>query len=241
MRLRCYLWPYNLPNDLQCSCGKQLTFSHLLSCNRYITYRTCMHDAVRDQIHAMCKSYKIESFVEPLLRSLEPSNNCNVEKQNQFFGKRRADVVVPSSSDKLFVVDVVSVDVCKKTSLKNASSETSPLDISEQAKQDKYRKPLMALKHVKHVEYELCPFAVSIYGRLGKSALNFLNDFGKIVKNMMNKRFDHTLWLNRIVFTVFKTVPLIISKALLAVSAFYEDKAVVRFDSEGCCFNDIKF
>ncbi|KAL0235240.1 hypothetical protein GEMRC1_001822 [Eukaryota sp. GEM-RC1] len=127
-----------------------------------------MHDAVRDQIHAMCKSYKIESFVEPLLRSLEPSNNCNVEKQNQFFGKRRADVVVPSSSDKLFVVDVVSVDVSKKTSLKNASSETSPLDISEQAKQDKYRKPLMALKHVKHFEYELCPFAVSIYGRLGK-------------------------------------------------------------------------
>ncbi|KAL0237865.1 hypothetical protein GEMRC1_012339 [Eukaryota sp. GEM-RC1] len=113
-----------------------------------------MHDAVRDQIHAMCKSYKIESFVEPLLRSLEPCNNCNVEKQNQFFRKRRADVVVPSSSDKLFVFDVVSVDFCKKTSLKNAYSETSPLDISEQAKQDKYKKPLMALKHV---EYELCP------------------------------------------------------------------------------------
>ncbi|KAL0248772.1 hypothetical protein GEMRC1_004006 [Eukaryota sp. GEM-RC1] len=189
----------------------------------------------------MCKSYKIESFVEPLLRSLEPSNNCNVEKQKNFFGKRRADVVVPSSLDKLFVVDVVSVDVCKKTSLKNASSETSPLDISEQAKQDKYKKPLMALKHVKHVEYQLCPFAVSIYGRLGKSALIFLNDFGKILKNRMNKRFDHMLWLNRIVFTVFKTVPLIISKAFLTVSTFYEDKAVVRFDSDGCCFNDIKF
>ncbi|KAL0241345.1 hypothetical protein GEMRC1_006580 [Eukaryota sp. GEM-RC1] len=141
-----------------------------------------MHDAVRDQIHAMCKSYEIESFVEPLLRSLEPSNNCNVEKQNQFFDKRRTDVAVPSSSNKLFVVDVVSVDVCKKTSLKNASSETSPLDISEQAKQDKYKKPLMALKHVKHVEYKLCPLLFPIYGRLGKSALNFLNDFGKIVK-----------------------------------------------------------
>ncbi|KAL0245898.1 hypothetical protein GEMRC1_007115 [Eukaryota sp. GEM-RC1] len=102
-----------------------------------------MHDAVRDQIHAMCKSYKVESFVEP-------------------FGKRRADVVVPSSSDKLFVVDVVSVDVCRKTSLKNAYSATSPLDISEQAKQDKYKKPLIILKHVKHVEYELCPFVVEL-------------------------------------------------------------------------------
>ncbi|KAL0245097.1 hypothetical protein GEMRC1_009177 [Eukaryota sp. GEM-RC1] len=125
-----------------------------------------MHDAVRDQIHDMCKSYKIESFVEPLLRSLEPSNNCNVEKQNQFFCKWRADVVVvPSSSDKLFVVDVVSVDVCKKTSLKNAYSETSPLDISEQAKQDKYKNPLIALKHVKHVDYEICPLLFPIYGR----------------------------------------------------------------------------
>ncbi|KAL0238412.1 hypothetical protein GEMRC1_012885 [Eukaryota sp. GEM-RC1] len=108
----------------------------------------------------MCKSYKIESFVEPLLRSLEPNTNCNVEKQNQLFGKRRADVVVPSSADKLFVVDVVSVDVCKKTSLESVYSDTSRLDISEQAKQDKYKKPLMALKHVKHVnhvECELCP------------------------------------------------------------------------------------
>ncbi|KAL0235882.1 hypothetical protein GEMRC1_002464 [Eukaryota sp. GEM-RC1] len=120
-----------------------------------------MHDAGRGQIHAMCKFYKIESFVEPLLRSLEPNNNSNVEKQNQFFGKRRADIVVPSSADKLFVVDEVSVDVCKKTSLKNAYSDTFPLDISEQTKQDKNKKPFMALKHVKHAEYELFLFAVS--------------------------------------------------------------------------------
>ncbi|KAL0235198.1 hypothetical protein GEMRC1_001780 [Eukaryota sp. GEM-RC1] len=112
-RLRCFLWPSNLPNDLQCKCGKLVTFSHLLSCNRFITYRTCIHDAVRDQIHAMCKSYKIESFVEPLLRSLEINNSKNSDS-DKTFGKRRADVIVPSVNDELTVVDVITVDVCKK-------------------------------------------------------------------------------------------------------------------------------
>ncbi|KAL0204767.1 hypothetical protein P9112_000074 [Eukaryota sp. TZLM1-RC] len=71
MRMRCYLWPCNLPNDLFCKCGAGLTLSHLFNCNRFISYRSTLHDAVRDQIHAMCNSYHIESFVEPLLRSLD--------------------------------------------------------------------------------------------------------------------------------------------------------------------------
>ncbi|KAL0246825.1 hypothetical protein GEMRC1_008031 [Eukaryota sp. GEM-RC1] len=28
-RLRCFLWPSNFPNDLQCKCGELVTFSHL--------------------------------------------------------------------------------------------------------------------------------------------------------------------------------------------------------------------
>ncbi|KAL0209439.1 hypothetical protein RCL1_007807 [Eukaryota sp. TZLM3-RCL] len=68
MRLRCFLWPYNLPQNLICKRGKPLSFNHLLNCNHFIMYRSMLHDAVRDQIHAMAKSYKIESFIEPLLR-----------------------------------------------------------------------------------------------------------------------------------------------------------------------------
>ncbi|KAL0205907.1 hypothetical protein P9112_001219 [Eukaryota sp. TZLM1-RC] len=92
MRMRCYLWPCNLPNDLFCKCGAGLTLSHLFNCNRYISYRSTLHDAVRDQIHAMCNSYHIESFVEPLLRSLD----INESVRDSEYGKRRADVVVPS-------------------------------------------------------------------------------------------------------------------------------------------------
>ncbi|KAL0205901.1 hypothetical protein P9112_001208 [Eukaryota sp. TZLM1-RC] len=123
MRMRCYLWPCNLPNDLFCKCGAGLTLSHLFNCNRYISYRSTLHDAVRDQIHAMCNSYHIESFVEPLLRSLD----INESVRDSEYGKRRADVVVPSFDDVMNVVDVVTVDVCKKNALKNAQSEVSPL------------------------------------------------------------------------------------------------------------------
>ncbi|KAL0211123.1 hypothetical protein P9112_009421 [Eukaryota sp. TZLM1-RC] len=138
MRMRCYLWPCNLPNDLFCKCGAGLTLSHLFNCNRYISYRSTLHDAVRDQIHAMCNSYHIESFVEPLLRSLD----INESVRDSEYGKRRADVVVPSFDDVMNFVDVVTVDVCKKNALKNAQSEVSPLDDSELYKRKKYANPL---------------------------------------------------------------------------------------------------
>ncbi|KAL0211113.1 hypothetical protein P9112_009411 [Eukaryota sp. TZLM1-RC] len=227
MRMRCYLWPCNLPNDLFCKCGAGLTLSHLFNCNRYISYRSTLHDAVRDQIHAMCNSYHIESFVEPLLRSLD----INESVRDSEYGKRRADVVVPSFDDVMNVVDVVTVDVCKKNALKNAHSEVSPLDDSELYKRKKYANPLKELKHVRHVDYQICPFAISLYGRLGKTALNFIDDFENLVKKRMNKRFDRRLWLNRIVFTIFKSIPKMISKALMSVSAHYENIVAVRFDA----------
>ncbi|KAL0214960.1 hypothetical protein P9112_007144 [Eukaryota sp. TZLM1-RC] len=214
MRMRCYLWPCNLPNDLFCKCGAGLTLSHLFNCNRYISYRSTLHDAVRDQIHAMCNSYHIESFVEPLLRSLD----INESVRDSEYGKRRADVVVPSGC-------------MQEKCLEKCSIRSIPLDDSELYKRKKYANPLKELKHVRHVDYQICPFAISLYGRLGKTALNFIDDFENLVKKRMNKRFDRRLWLNRIVFTIFKSIPKMISKALMSVSAHYENTAAVRFDA----------
>ncbi|KAL0206347.1 hypothetical protein P9112_001654 [Eukaryota sp. TZLM1-RC] len=129
----------------------------------------------------MCNSYHIESFVEPLLRSLDINENL----RDSEYGKRRADVVVPSCDDVLNVVDLVTVDVCKKNALRNTQSEVSVLDDSELYKRKKYANPLKELKHVRHVEYQICPFAITLYGRLGKTAMNFIDDFEKPCK----KRF----------------------------------------------------
>ncbi|KAL0205676.1 hypothetical protein P9112_000983 [Eukaryota sp. TZLM1-RC] len=49
MRMRCYLWPCNLPNELFCIFGASLTFPHFFNCNRFIFYRCTLHHAVRDQ------------------------------------------------------------------------------------------------------------------------------------------------------------------------------------------------
>ncbi|KAL0216298.1 hypothetical protein P9112_008482 [Eukaryota sp. TZLM1-RC] len=211
MRMRCYLWPCNLPNDLFCKCGAGLTLSHLFNRNRFISYRSTLHDAVRDQIHAMCNSYHIESFVEPLLRSLD----INESVRDSEYGKRRADVVVPSGC-------------LQEKCLEKCSIRSIPLDDSELYKRKKYANPLKELKHVRHVDYQICPFAISLYGRLGKTALNFIDDFENLVKKRMNKHFDRRLWLNRIVFTIFKSIPKMISKALMSVSAHYENIAAVR-------------
>ncbi|KAL0212793.1 hypothetical protein RCL1_006419 [Eukaryota sp. TZLM3-RCL] len=200
MRLRCFLWPYNLPHDLICKCSKPLNFNHLLNRNHFITYRSILHDAVRDQIHAMAKSYKIESFVEPLLRKL------TVNEDDDCCGQRRADVIVPSSTNKLTVVDVVTVDVCKLSAIKNSLSEVSPLLDADNRKFSKYSVPLSNMKCVNHVKYELCPFAVSLHGTFGKSALSFLDDFSKLVSLRHKKIFDLTLWKSRLVFTIFKNM-----------------------------------
>ncbi|KAL0217185.1 hypothetical protein RCL1_007668 [Eukaryota sp. TZLM3-RCL] len=145
----------------------------------------------------MCKSHKVESFVEPLLRKLAENEDDDSSDQ------RRADVNIPSSNGRLHVVDVVTVNVCKSTADKFCFSETSPLDNAEQGKRLKYEKPLLKVKSVHHVKYELCPFACSFFGNLGKSALNILQDFKVLVSGRHDKEFDSTFWTKGLVMSIF--------------------------------------
>ncbi|KAL0217084.1 hypothetical protein RCL1_007567 [Eukaryota sp. TZLM3-RCL] len=98
----------------------------------------------------MCKSHKVESFVEPLLRKLAENEDDDSS------GRRRADVIIPLSNGRLHVVDVVTVDVCKSTADKFCFSETSPLDNADQRKLLKYEKHLSKINSVNHVKYESC-------------------------------------------------------------------------------------
>ncbi|KAL0224338.1 hypothetical protein P9112_003728 [Eukaryota sp. TZLM1-RC] len=90
--MRCFLWPCSVPNDLICRCGQLINLNHLFNCKFNITYRSVVHDAVRGQLYAMCKSHHIEAFGEPLVRRLSSEN----EDENTF-GKRRADLITPAS------------------------------------------------------------------------------------------------------------------------------------------------
>ncbi|KAL0227154.1 hypothetical protein P9112_014478 [Eukaryota sp. TZLM1-RC] len=234
MRLRCFLWPCSLPNDLICRCKSVVTLSHILNCKYFITYRSLVHDSVRDQLYAMCKSFNIEAFIEPLVRKLSS------DQTDDSFGKRRADLVAPGIDGVLNVVDVVSVDVCKNSAARLVYSADSPLSNAEKKKIKKYEEPLAQLGRVEHVKYQFVPFAISLFGNIGPSGLHFLENFKKVLLNRSGKTMNSTFWLNRIVFCIFKSIPTMISKALLAIGVEYERNAVSRFSNSDACLEDIE-
>ncbi|KAL0225585.1 hypothetical protein P9112_012909 [Eukaryota sp. TZLM1-RC] len=149
-----------------------VTLSHILNCKYFITYRSIVHDSVRDQLYAICKSFNIEAFIEPLVRKLSS------DQTDDSFGKRRADLVAPGIDGVLNVVDVVSVDVCKNSASRLVYSADSPLSNAEKKKK-KYEEPLAQLGRVEHVKYQFVPFAISLFGNIGPSGLHFFENFKK--------------------------------------------------------------
>ncbi|KAL0222257.1 hypothetical protein RCL1_002111 [Eukaryota sp. TZLM3-RCL] len=51
-----------------CSENVLLTLHHAMNCHRLITYRTCLHNAVRDMVAQMARVTHISCITEPLLR-----------------------------------------------------------------------------------------------------------------------------------------------------------------------------
>ncbi|KAL0208906.1 hypothetical protein P9112_011493 [Eukaryota sp. TZLM1-RC] len=183
MRMRCFLWPCSLPNDLICRCKGVISLSHIFNCKYFITYRSIVHD-----------SCNIEAFIEPLVRKLSS------DQTDDSFGKRRADLVAPGIDGVLNVVDVVSVDVCKNSAARLVYSADSPLSNAEKKKIKKYEEPLAQLGRVEHVKYQFVPFAISLFGNIGPSGLHFFENFKKVLLNRSGKTMNSTFWLNRIVF-----------------------------------------
>ncbi|KAL0218495.1 hypothetical protein P9112_004148 [Eukaryota sp. TZLM1-RC] len=73
----------------------------------------------------MCKKFNIEAFIEPLVRKLSSYQT------DDYFGKRRADLVAPGIDGVLNVVDVVSVDICKNSAARVVYSADSHLSKAE--------------------------------------------------------------------------------------------------------------
>ncbi|KAL0219185.1 hypothetical protein P9112_004838 [Eukaryota sp. TZLM1-RC] len=98
----------------------------------------------------MCKSHRIEAFVEPLVRKLSPEN----EDENTF-GKRRVDLITPGSDGVIKVVDVVTVDVCKDSAIGYANKDETALCFAEKCKIKKHNEPLSQLGRVEHVKEQI--------------------------------------------------------------------------------------
>ncbi|KAL0213432.1 hypothetical protein RCL1_007058 [Eukaryota sp. TZLM3-RCL] len=217
-----------------CPVEKILTPTHLFNCNRFITFRSKVHDAVRDQIYCMAKSYRIESFLEPVLSKLVDV----IEKST--FGGSRGDLLVPGIDGSTIIIDVRSSDVCNDVNLKLANSNLSdPLSEAENQKFAKYLTKINCLNSLSHTNYLLCPFVFSLFGSLGKVALSFLHDFAEIVEKRTGRIFDVRFWTNRIVFAIFKGMVSLVSNSHLSLGKYYEERVVEFTSSHDLAFDDV--
>ncbi|KAL0208158.1 hypothetical protein P9112_010745 [Eukaryota sp. TZLM1-RC] len=207
MRFRSFIWPDNLPHTLICKCSREITTTHLLNCKHFITFRSKVHDAVRDQLDCMCKSHKFESFFE-----------TSVVKYNN-----GGDAILPGSDGSFILLDVMPVDPCNVSNEMLVNSEIhNPLSNAENFKFKKYNEPLSKLASLQHAKYNLYPFVFSLFGSLAPTALRFLDDFEMIVKRRTGRNFNRLFWQNRIVFFIFQGMLKMVSDALLSLGSHYE-------------------
>ncbi|KAL0226188.1 hypothetical protein P9112_013512 [Eukaryota sp. TZLM1-RC] len=244
MRFRCFLWPNNLPNHLTCKCGKPLLFTHLLNCKHFITFRSKVHNNVRDQIYVMCKSYRVDSFLEPLLSKLilDDPNIDSTRYNRASMGLTRGDLVVPGLNGSLTILDAMSIDPCNSSNEHFINSDVNnPLLAGEKYKIAKYAKPISSVNENSHAQYNLCPFVFSLLGSLGKAAMAFLEDFVVVVKERTGRIFNRVYWQNRIVFSIFKGMVTLISDSLSSFGKFSESLAINCFDVGEAGFEDVEF
>ncbi|KAL0227185.1 hypothetical protein P9112_014509 [Eukaryota sp. TZLM1-RC] len=216
MRFRSFIWPDNLPHNLICKCSREITTTHLLNCKHFITFRSKVHDAVRDQLYCMCKSHRIESFLEPLFSNL-------FDAENDFHKNNRGDVILPGLDGSFILLDVMSVDPCNASNERLVNSEIhNPLSNAENFKFKKYNEPLSKLASLQHAKIQFVSICIFPFGSLAPTALRFLDDFEMIVKRRTGRNFNRLFWQNRIVFSIFKGMLKMVSDALLSLGSHYE-------------------
>ncbi|KAL0219595.1 hypothetical protein P9112_005248 [Eukaryota sp. TZLM1-RC] len=222
-------------NNLICKCSREITISHLLNCEHFITFRSKVHDAVRDQLYCMCKSHRIESFLDPLLSNL-------FDAEDDFHKNNGGDVILPGLDGSFMLLDVMSVDPCNASNERLVNSEIhNSLSNAENFKFKIYNEPLSKLASLQHAKYNLYPFVFSLVGSLAPTSLRFLDDFALIVKRRTNRNFNRLFWQNRIVFSISKEMLKMVSDALLSLGSHYEKVAAtlkLLAGSSPAAFND---
>ncbi|KAL0214798.1 hypothetical protein P9112_006982 [Eukaryota sp. TZLM1-RC] len=180
MRFRCFIWPDNLPHKLICKCGSKISPNHLFNCKHFSTFRSKVHDAVRDQLYCWSNSHRIISYIAPALSRLNGEDTLNL------FGRNRGDLTFEDLEGTTIITDVITIDVCNDSLIPMAQLKYKGfLFVSNKAKNDKYKAKLLSLNAESHTHYVLCPFAVSFHGSLRPLAFSFV----EIVKQRTGRFF----------------------------------------------------
>ncbi|KAL0208493.1 hypothetical protein P9112_011080 [Eukaryota sp. TZLM1-RC] len=221
MRLRLGMYPSGLLDNSYCICNKKPTanFRHIVSCKKFLQYRSVLHNAVRDVTYEMFKCYNFSCKVEPLLKHYSDDN---------LFNSRRGDLIAPFVDSSQVVVDFTTVDPFALVYRDDVLlSSNGHLNKAEDRKRDKYTEILNDLNKNLYSKFSFVPFAFSIFGNIGQSAMNFINDFGNLCRSS-GKNFAENLWKNRIIFALYRSVPKYLS---LMMSKLYKDSSRVGVEN----------
>ncbi|KAL0208483.1 hypothetical protein P9112_011070 [Eukaryota sp. TZLM1-RC] len=206
MRLRLGMYPSGLMDNSYCICNKNKKLSVL-------------HNAVRDVAYEMFKCYNFSCKVEPLLKHYSDDN---------LFNSRRGDLIAPFVDSSQVVVDFTTVDPFAFVYRDDVLLSTNGhLNKAKDRKRDKYTEILNDLNKNLYSKFSFVPFAFSIFGNIGQSALNFINDFGNLCRSS-GKNFAENLWKNRIIFALYRSVPKYLS---LMMSKLYKDSSRVGVEN----------
>ncbi|KAL0207064.1 hypothetical protein P9112_012775 [Eukaryota sp. TZLM1-RC] len=118
----------------------------------------------------MCKSYRVDSFLEPLLSKLIPDdpNIDNTCYNSASMGPTRGDLFVPGLNGSFTILDAMTIDRCYSSNEHLINSDVNnPLLAGEKYKIAKYAKPISLTNENSHAQYNICPFVFSLLGSLG--------------------------------------------------------------------------
>ncbi|KAL0219561.1 hypothetical protein P9112_005214 [Eukaryota sp. TZLM1-RC] len=174
-----------------CSNSPQLTLRHALNCSKLITYRSSLHDAVRETVFNMAQTARISCIKEPLLKETLSLNN--------FGSDDRGDVYCDWIDHSDAIVDFVSCNVANDTLVhRRKLNPVAALDFKAKEKHRKYDKDIEEANVDRNTQLAFIAFPFSINGRLSVEAETCLDDFQKMVQEKTMKRFDIFLWRSRI-------------------------------------------
>ncbi|KAL0205454.1 hypothetical protein P9112_000761 [Eukaryota sp. TZLM1-RC] len=178
MRLRLGLNPSGLLDNSVCICNEKpfANCRHIVSGKKFLQYRSVLHNAVRDVTSEMFKSYNFSCKVEPLLKHYSDNN---------LFYSRRGDLIALFVDSSQVVVDFTTVDpftlIYRDDVLVSCNGHLNKNEVRER---DKYAEILNDLNRNLYSKFSFVPFAFSIFGNIGQSALNFLNEFDNLCRSI---------------------------------------------------------
>ncbi|KAL0214894.1 hypothetical protein P9112_007078 [Eukaryota sp. TZLM1-RC] len=182
--MRLYLnIPINQLLSKKCiySNSPQLILHHALNCSKLITYRSSLHDAVRD---------------------------TNFVYQTASLNNFGSDVCCDWTEISKAVVAFVSCNVANDTLVQRRKlNPVSALEFKAKEKHRKYDKDITDASADRNTQLVFIAFPFSINGRLLDEAETFLDDFQKMVQDKTMKRFDIFLWRFQIQFANVNRLP----------------------------------